>query len=228
MGLGITVGMLSDLKRNDPEGAQYFRSQFEEMRAILKSLGLPRYVEPEDLPDSQVQSYAMFGYSGLHTLRRLAAHVMTGRPLPEPGGRDSAQDPILSAIYSGEDPLSLLAGPKPVGCPWFAHLLEHSDAEGYYLPVNFDEVIHAPENSEVAGGAIGSSYRLLEETEYLMNLIGVPLDLDPEDDLFWDASSNEGERKSGWQRYGIESFTCSRLYHAARHSIEVTSALVFS
>lgn len=228
VGLGITVGMLSDLKRNDPEGAEYFRGQFEAVRSVLKAHGLPLYVEPEDLSDSQVLSFGMHGYSGLHTLRRLAAHVMTGRPMPGPGGRDAAQDPILAALYDGEDALSLLEGPKPKDCPTFTHLLEHSDAEGYYLPVNFDAVVYAPEASKIAGGAIGSSYRLLEETEYLMHLLGVPLDLDPEDELFWSASSNQGEALEGWQRYGIESFTCSRLYHAARHSLELTSAIVFS
>jgi len=89
-------------------------------------------------------------------------------------------------------------------------------------------VLFPPEELEIPGGMIGSSPRLLDETRRLAQAIELPLDMDPEADELWKAAETQGEGDALWQRYGVESFTCLRLYHAARHSIEHSAALVFA
>lgn len=108
----------------------------------------------------------------------------------------------------------------------FDHLLLHSDSEGYYVPIEFDGVLIA-KNDELAGGMVGSSQRLLAECLRLRDVLGIPEEIDPEADLLWEAADAQGEG-AGWLRYGVESFTCVRLLHAARRSIEQRAAIVFS
>jgi hypothetical protein len=69
MGLSICVGFLSDLKQHDAESCDYRVQQFEKINGILAARGRHPHIEPDD-----VDSYSapMYGYSGLHYLRRLA------------------------------------------------------------------------------------------------------------------------------------------------------------
>lgn len=46
----------------------------------------------------------------------------------------------------------------------------------------------------------------------------LPLDLDPEDEQVYEAAESQGTGTTTWQRYGRESYSCLRLYHAAIHS----------
>ena len=71
MGLGLEVGILADLRENDEEGYEYFRSQLDALNSCLQQANIPDHAEPEDC---EVWSGEMFGYSGLHYLRRFAAH----------------------------------------------------------------------------------------------------------------------------------------------------------
>jgi len=229
MGLSIEVGILADLLENDEEGAQSFIEEMNKLNPFLVSCGLRAHTEPEQCP---VFSADMLGYSGLHYLRRIAPHLNLRGSLPAPGGDDAAHDPILDEYYQ------LLNAPRPglfgalIGRKQvrreYDHLIVHSDAEGYYLPQDFPEVLFPPEELEIPGGMIGSSPRLLDETRRLAQAIELPLDMDPEADELWKAAETQGEGDALWQRYGVESFTCLRLYHAARHSIEHSAALVFA
>ncbi|HEY2308559.1 MAG TPA: hypothetical protein VGI05_22025 [Streptosporangiaceae bacterium] len=71
----------------------------------------------------------------------------------------AADDPLLKKAYAGWPG-------EPVGP--FDHLIHHSDCEGYYVPVDFGQVIV---DERLAGGYLGSSVRLLAETA------GLPLPL---------------------------------------------------
>jgi hypothetical protein len=88
---------------------------------------------------------------------------------------------------------------------------DHSDAEGFYLPIDFADVIVPPEDAGVAGGYIGSSFALLRECEELARSIGVPLDLDTEtDELF-----KGGDGSQRWHAYHVEARVCLVLHRAA-------------
>ena len=232
MGLSVAVGILADLKRNDEEGFARFKEELANLNRALAAQGLPTYAEPEDLPEDKIVSLDMYGYSGLHYLRRIAVHLWAGNPLPPPGDDDASHDPMIEKHNRslGKSPSGFLArllglGKRPAAC--FDHLLMHSDCEGYYVPVDFREVMFPDEGLGVAGSMIGSSQMLLRECEALSRALEIPAGLDPEDDALWEATESQGEGERVWQRYGVESFTCLRLLHAARASVELGAAIVF-
>lgn len=227
MGLDLSVGYLADLAENDEEGAAVARRDFEVLNEFLRHEGLPPHHEPENAPPFSCQ---LWGYAGLHYLRRIAAHVAAGRPMPEPGREGAADDPILLARYAGQPENKSLfrkffgRANRSLG---FEHLIDHSDAEGYYLPRDFTKVLVASPEWKIPGCSIGSAPRLLAECERLATLLELPLDLDPESKEMWAAPDSQGKGDIKWKRYGVESFTCLRLYVAAKHSVATGAALIF-
>ncbi|HOA74813.1 MAG TPA: hypothetical protein PL151_20805 [Phycisphaerae bacterium] len=228
MGLSIQVGSLAYLLVNDAEGAASLREDFSRLNAFLGSVGLEPHIEPQDCA---VFSCDMYGYLGLHYLRRVAAHLDLEGVLPPPGQEDDFQDEAMEAYYlSASRPsggwLDRFFGRRPMNRT-FDHLMLHSDAEGFYLPQTFPQVLMAPDKFGVPGSMVGSSVRLLEECRRLAQALELPLDLDPESDLVWDATQTQGQGDTQWQRYAIESFTCLRLHKACIHSLETGAAIVF-
>lgn len=220
MGLSIEVGMVADLLVNDEEGAEHFQEEFAELSRYLTSIGLQPHVDP---PDVEVWSGDMFGYSGLHYLRRLAAHLHYTGKLPEPGDDDAADDPLLQKYYT--DFASAPAG-KAFGA--YDHLIVHSDAEGYYIPQHFECVIIPGDNCPDVD-MLGSSQRLRDECEKIAAALQLPLELNANDERVYEAAEYQGDDEArGWERYGIESYSCLQLYHAACHSISTRAAIVFA
>jgi hypothetical protein len=231
VGLSLSVGYLAEVAGVDPEGAQLVEEQFRKLNIALAHAGLEPHVEPATLPASQQISYQMWGYSGLHYLRRIAAYTAAGHPLPPPGDDSAVHDPLIEAYTAAlEKPggfLSQLFGKQQKIARSFDHLILHSDAEGYYVPQDFAEVIIPDDKLEIAGGMIGSAQRLQAECRQLAALLGLPENLDPGSDEVWQAADNPGAGKELWQRYGVESFCCIHLLHACRHSLSSGAALVF-
>lgn len=228
MGLSLSVGYLADVSQGDPDAAAEVRRQFGHLNEFLHSRGLPLHEEPDDVDPL---SCSMYGYSGLHYLRRIAAHLAAGRPLPPPGDEKASKDPVLLTRYARNNPPGTLArhlGRISVFAHRFDHLIEHSDAEGYYLPRAFKHVLLAePPIWKIPGALIGSALRLKEDCEALAHVIELPLDLDPESEEVWSATESQGEGERLWQRYGIESFTCLQLHAAANHALKTGAAVVF-
>lgn len=229
MGLDVSVGLMADLKANDPEGAGHFSAYLAAIDLVLKEAGLPPHVEPSE---GECWSAQMFGYSGLHYLRRIAAHVDAGQPLPSPGDDASSDDPLLAAYFddvSGRKPglLQRITQRSPRFSRTFDHLLVHSDAEGFYLPQDFPNVLFADDNA-VPGGMLGSVPRLLAELDRLAAVLGIPDDLHSQSEALWEAADAQGEGDAIWQRYGIESFSCVVLREACRRSLATGAAIVFT
>ncbi|HEX7316041.1 MAG TPA: hypothetical protein VF297_19190 [Pyrinomonadaceae bacterium] len=225
MGLALCVGVPPEIRESDPEYVAYFEQQVEAINGVLESFGLPAHREPFDLEDERTFEYDMFGYSGLHYLRRVAAHLALGRVLPEPGEDGAANDPVLSDYYRIFD-ASFTRG-QATGIP-FQHLIVHGDAEGYYLPVEFEDVIIPDASLEIAGGMLGSSHALLRECRELAQALELPADLWLDDEAVWEAAENQGEGEQKWERYGIETYTCLALIKACEASIETGAAVVFA
>ncbi len=221
MGLALEVGILADLKVADEEGYEYFREQFTLLNALLTENQLPAHSEPEGIP---IFSCDMYGYSGLHYLRRIAAHMLVNHSIPAPCIDRPNDDPVMLECY---DEIATMQDARSADWKRFDHLLCHSDAEGFYVPVEFDEVLFDFNETGLAGAQVGSSSKLLAECTILANALELPTDLDPEDNVFFEASESQG-RRSGWKRYGIESYACIRLIHAARHSLKYGAAIVFT
>jgi hypothetical protein len=89
MGLVLQVGILADLEGADAEGCEDFAGAFARLRSYLASLGLPPHEEPRG---GDTWSAQMLGYSGLHHVRRIAAYLDCGRPLPKPAAKDDPDE----------------------------------------------------------------------------------------------------------------------------------------
>lgn len=234
MGLCLSVGFMADLKENDPEGHENFKALMAKVNQALSSEGLRPHSEPESVSPADFISLDMFGYSGLHYLRRIAAYITFTGKLPLPGDNDSSKDPLVERYYTDsleeKDPKGLLSlfkkSPKIKSFD-FNHLMHHSDCEGYYLPLEFTNVIFSDPELKIPGAMIGSSHRLLQECQRLAAALAIPHDMDSESDELLEAAQNQGEGE-GWQRYGVESFTCVRLIHACEASIRSGAALVYA
>ncbi|ODU00515.1 MAG: hypothetical protein ABS79_03265 [Planctomycetes bacterium SCN 63-9] len=209
MGLGITVGILADLAVNDPESVDEVAADFEAINDVLYRNGLPEHWEPRTLPrlDNRTDC-GSFPYSFLHRLRYFYARRIADPdrvPAPVAEGERPAHAPILEAI----------------GTPGH-HLLWHSDCEGYYVPIDFPEVL---EGEGIAGAGIGSSIRLMSE----LVLIAAPLGIALHDGGLNDADANslarEDEETGG--PYWVERIVWLTLFEAARLSIEHRAAIHF-
>ena len=225
MGLAICVGMSTEVREGDPEYAEFFDRQMEAVNGVLESFGLPEHSEPADLDDERTFECEMPGYAGLHYLRRLAAHLALKGELPEPGDEDSASDTVLNDYQKIFD--ASFGQGKASGIP-FQHLIIHSDAEGYYLPLEFDDVLIPDASLEIAGGMVGSAPMLLRECRELAQALELPEGLSLEDEALWEALDNQGQGATKWERYGMESYTCLGLIRACEASAETGAAIVFA
>lgn len=102
-----------------------------------------------------------------------------------------------------------------------SHLICHSDCEGFYLPIDFDDLLTG---DDIVGGFAGSSYRLLEEVIRCAAPLGINLegtDLSDEEAMRINAvaSSDEGP----YREYSVWIL----LYEAARGSIATKLPIEF-
>ena len=225
MGLALCVGVPSEIRESDPEYIEYFEEQVEAINGVLEQFGLPLHHEPFDVEDERTFECEMIDFSGLHYLRRLAAHLALGRELPPPGDDGAAGDPVLHDYYKIFD--TSFARGEATGI-LYQHLIVHGDAEGYYLPVEFDDVIIPDASLEIAGGMLGSSHALLRECRELAQALELPEDLSLADEAIWLAVDSQGEGEAKWERYGVESYTCLALIKACEASVETGAAVVFA
>jgi hypothetical protein len=228
MGLAVEVGYLADLLKNDAEGAGMFQNQLQRLNEYLASEQLAPHSEPTQC---KIFSCEVYGYSGLHYLRRIAAHLDLRSGLPPPGNENASKDPVVAEYHrfaDGKQKLTFFGGLfKKSLARHFDHLMLHSDADGYYLPRDFAKVLFPPKTFGIAGGMVGSSHRLAQECERLAAALKLPTDLDPESDVVQDAMESQGKGDTQWQRYGIESYVCLQVLKACKHSIATGAAIVF-
>jgi hypothetical protein len=127
MGLAIQVGLLAYFIENDPEGAYWLRESLDRVNEVLVEKGIPTHLEPKKLNIPSATSWG-FSYSWIHHLRRLYARAIDDPdwvPIPISAGENPADDDVLdNEMYMFD-----------------SHLICHSDSEGYYLPIEFDEII---------------------------------------------------------------------------------------
>jgi hypothetical protein len=218
------VGLPPEAREGDPEYLEYFDGQVEAVNNILDSFGLPEYQEPFDIEEERTFEFDTLGYGGLHYLRRIAAHLALKGELPPPGEGDAAGDSVLNDYYRIFD--ASFARGDAAGIA-FQHLIVHGDAEGYYLPVEFEEVIIPDASLEIAGGMLGSSHALLRECQELARQLELPEGLSPDDEAFDDPFEGQGLGDAKWERYRVESYICLGLIGACEASIETGAAVVF-
>ncbi len=230
MGLEVVVGFAASLDEDQEDALETYVDEITAVRRALGEAGLPAWEEPLQRAED-FDAFEMLGYTGIHFLRRIAAHLADGRELPPPGDEEAAEDPVLHAAYERgprhavivDGPLELIGDPDDAAGA-FDHLIHHNEAEGFYVPVDAAPVVIDP---RVVGVAIGSSYRLRDECLELAARLGIPDNLEPEDQILLDAVDGKLADPVGWQKYAIESFVCVGLLHAAQGSIDSRTAAVF-
>ena len=214
MGLAIGVGVLADLLENDREGADWLDEGLAAANRLLAKAGLPSHAEPRTLePPAMRASIESFPYSFIHYLRRAYAHRTANTSwvaVPTSNDVDPTADPIV------EREVDLLR----------SHLLCHSDAEGFYVPVDFRDVLFADAgDSTLPGDMLGSSYRLLEELLVVAPALGICL---TSGELSDDEAARVDELACSGEGLSRELCSWLALYEAARISIELKTAIVFS
>lgn len=215
MGLAVSTGMLADLKRHDPEGFEWISESLVSVNEVLVESGLPPHNEPEELAegDGSRAGSGSFPYSFLHYLRRFYVHATTDpdwTPTPVAEGEDPADDPVV------EEESYMFA----------SHLLCHSDCEGFYLPVDFDEVlVDSQDQDRIPGGLLGSSYRLRDELLAIAPALGITVTDGELADAEADRINREGFEEA--DRFWREKIVWLCLFEAARISIAQNTAIHF-
>jgi len=225
------VGILADLQGSDDEGLEHYRAQFKAVNKALDAQGLPPHREPESLKSPFSED--MFGYSAIHHLRHIAAFSWRGYDLPTPGLGDPSQDPVVleynESMAGRKQPLlGRLFGKGLPTSPRYDHLMFHSDAEGYYLPQDFADVIFPGDDLEIAGAMIGSAVRLQKELNALARFLGIPAGLDPDSDDVLNAVENPPLDGPPWKVHAVATHACLKLLAACSFSLENRSAIVFA
>jgi hypothetical protein len=217
MGLDLEIGVIARLKQDDPEAAELYRRRLTKVYALMKLEGEPTWVEPEEPLNIQMRPHvAGFPYSFLHCLRRAYAYAVErpGEPLPPLGGDgdlSQADEHLVDAASAMLD----------------SHLLNHSDCEGLYVPVDFPEPLFDTASLGVLGGGVGSSQGLMRELVRVAPLLGIQLGeggalSDEEATRVYETSIDEGSPY--WQEWIV----WLALYELARASIAHQSAIWFN
>lgn len=242
MGLGLTVGLLADLAQNDAEAADDLRDQFSQIARAMAAVGLPPHAEPEECAVWAADGY---GYTGLHALREVAGLVWQGLPVPtnhiltgDPTPNADALFQTAAAACAPERRQSLFArilGEKPPArpdLPPFAHLTLHSDAQGFYVPVDFARPLIPmpfPPGTE-ALWPLGSVQRLATELDRLAEALDLPkAHPDPDEVLErWLEGPPPGPITALWQAQPIATHTLILLRQACDRSLQTGAALAFT
>ena len=212
MGLSVSTDMLADIIKNDPESADYFNADVKVVNKLLRENGLPEHTEPTDVPAS-IRRDKMIGfpYSFLHYLRRAYAHrARDASWMASPLGAD--EDP-------GDDPLL-----DEVMMEFESHLLCHSDAEGYYVPIEFVDVIF-DDQQELAGGMLGSTHMLKKELQLVAPALGITLQDGELTDVEVAKIDARIDDEDGLER---EIITWVCLFEACNESLKHGTAICFT
>ncbi len=207
MGLDVAVGVLAG---ESEFGVAHLRGELDGLSAALAGSGV-QWSEPAGPPVRSGRAPLRgFPYSWLHTLRRV--YVLDRQDLPlTPLGERGMSDKDMAAI---DDEASMLD----------SHLLCHSDSEGYYVPVAFDEPIFLPRDAGVAGGGmVGSSQGLLDELRGCAPALGIALQ---GGELTDDEARRVAELPDD-DPFAVETAVWLTLHEACRTSIAGGHAIVF-
>ncbi len=205
MGLAITSGEYAYFLEEDPEGAEWLEEDLLKINLALKEKGFREHTEPKKIPETNMSCIEGFPYSFLHYLRRVYALNELGEKITPTNGEITEQDESIIEKVSGK--LS-------------SHLLCHSDAEGYYVPIEFNDVIF---NSELPGEILGSRQKLFSEIIKIANLINIEVI----DNSISEITESELAEANENNPYYIERVVWFALYENCKNSIEHNTLISF-
>lgn len=218
MSVLLRVGWLDEMRQCDPEGYRDAKKSFAAINKALRKAGVLEYEEPDDTRGGDWR-FRLSPPDGLAYLQRFAAYCQDDEgqmEWPAPGDSKTMDNPlgdeVLEDVYDLQEVMA------------FPHLVMHNPRWGYWVPVDFEEVIFPDERLGI-GHLLGSSVRLKAECEKLAAVLRLPLDLDPDDEEVRRAVSRPGKGRTRWKKYGIESHNLLALHRACGHSIRLGAAI---
>ena len=206
MGLDISVNVLARQRQDYPEYSNEENKDFAALNKLLLHYGLPLHQEPETLfSDTMRRHRSSFSYSKIHYLRRAVAYQLNDETLT-PAPKDPTKDKILSEEYY------MLR----------SHIICHADHEGYYLPIDFPDVLFDTDEIKVRGGMVGSSYEVRRELIAVAPSLSITLNDGQLGDEQAKLIADEDEHE-----FEIERQVWLTLYETSAFSIEHGTAIVF-
>lgn len=189
----------------------WLRGEIAKLNALLRKNGLPEHSEPEVLPKIDRRgAMHSFAYGCTHHLRRAVAYA---RHAQEKFARINREaEPTLDPMYDRE-----------LFVHMDSHLICHSDAEGFYVPIDFPEPLYADDTEELAGVILGSSQRLLAELIQAAPLLEITLHVN---DTLSDAEAEKLQDQNS-HRYGLERLVWFAYYEAASASVKHKTIISF-
>ncbi|MFD6399724.1 hypothetical protein [Nocardia sp. NPDC060249] len=201
---------------SDPEYLDALTDQLRALSELLVQEGLTPHNEPRTAgPAVDRARIGSVPYSFVHYLRRAYARA---REYPE-----QPLTPVADGDRASDDPTINL-----VGSTFDSHLICHSDCEGFYVPVEFDEVLFVGEDVDIAGGMVGSSQALVRELVYVAPYLGIALvDGELSDAEISRIRTMLGSDANASHPFDRELITWLLLFEAARVSIENGTVIEF-
>ncbi|MGV9662911.1 hypothetical protein [Nocardia niigatensis] len=160
---GLGFARERDNEPDNREYLEYLDRQLHALNELLAIEGLPTLTRPSVCGTAQTRDRVTgIPYSFLDHLRSAyaRAHVYPDQP--------------LKLVESEEDHRAADEAIEKLGYTLASHLICHSDCEGYYLPIEFDEPLYE-EDLDIDGGLVGSTPALLRELVYLAPYLGINL-----------------------------------------------------
>jgi hypothetical protein len=213
--LTISVVYLAQMLHwDDPEPAKRFQAEIDTINHVLNKRKLDLIHEPKHWNTTMNPRIVQMSFptDGLHQLREFYACIAAQMDFTPPFNADQLEI-IRDSIRAATDSLE-------------NHLIGHSDNAGYYIPVDFDELLFVPEASVAGGGIVGSSYKLMRELIWIAQPLGITLKENILTDEELEATKKATSSPSRDLLY-MEKRVWLALYESARVSIATGSTMVF-
>lgn len=191
--------------QEDPKSVEWMEDDFRTINSVLRENGLVEHIEPRKITEYSMSAIEGFPYSFLHYLRRIYTLDRIDLDITPVNGELSEEDDEL--IMEAAEMMD-------------SHLLCHSDAQGYYVPIDFDEVLF---DEKLPGGMLGSSQRLFSEILKIAHLF----DIEVIDGNISKLMKNELAKADESHPYYIERIVWFSLFENCKNSIENNTLISF-
>lgn len=212
MGLAISTGMLADLLKNDEEGAEWLEKNLKDLNNLLIKNNLPIHQEPREIINSNYRGYCgSFPYSYLHYLRRALAYARQkpDKFKPAPAKWEPSSDSLIDrelTVYLD------------------SHIICHSDAAGFYVPLDFEYPLYSEKALPITGDIVGSTVRARQELIKVAPLLDIKLDGEQLSDQEAEKLANE---KDHTHAYWLERLVWFTFFEVVNESLINKSVIVF-
>lgn len=196
-----------------PGNAVRLTSDLRRLSMLLADEGITWSAPSRDTAVPPVRSAVRgFPASWIQDLKRIVALVETGAPVT-PADCRGVHERGQALVREEAAMLS-------------SHLICHSSAEGYFVPVDLSSPVFLPEGSGVAGGGVvGSSQGLMRELRRCADDLGITLD---DDGTLGDAEAARVAALPDEHPFAVECVAWLALHEASRTSMATGHAVVLA